>query len=72
MTGKIRELASSEHFLGLIWLMVLVRIAWPEAKVTGRATGFMVAFVILALARLRRLRQRMSAVECPDLGVKPT
>ncbi len=72
MTGKIRELARSEHFLGLIWLMVLVRIARPEAKVTGLATGLMVALVILAPTRLRRLRQWMSAVECPDLGAKPT
>ncbi len=72
MTGKIRELASSEHFLGLIWLMVLVRIAWPEAKLTGLATGLMVAFVILALARLHRLRHRTSVVECPVLGIKPT
>ena len=72
MTGNIREPARSEHFLGLIWLTVLVRIAWPEAKVTGLATGLMVAFVILALARLRRLRHRTSAVECPNLGVKPT
>ncbi len=54
MIARLRELARPERFLALIWLMVLVRIAWPEAEIRGLATGLMAAFVILSLARLRR------------------
>ena len=55
---KVGELARPEHLPVPIWLMVPAQIAWLEPKVPGLDTGLMAAFVILTLARLRRIRRR--------------